>query len=231
MTIAFHITKRIPKLAGLALVALVAACSAGDGISPVPATPNESHSIAAPDAPSTVRHEAIAAPEVERPATVGHSTFLAPAGVQTSYQFTVDPTKSQSFTFGMHMVKFPAYTICNPSTSGYGAGTWQNNCSKLSVPITMVATTWIDAQGRARIDFDVDLRFYPNYNGQLPAIYLMDPAASLSLYSRIDYCESTASTSCVNEAATDTVLKTQRDSVTGYLYRLIRHFSGYNVWA
>lgn len=231
MTIASYITYRIPKLAGLAFVALVAACSASDGTSPVPATQTQSLSIAAPDAPSVVRHEATAAPELDRSASTGHSTFLAAAGGQTSYQFTVDPTKTQSFTFGVHMVKFPAYTICNPSTSGYGAGTWQNTCSKLSVPITMVATTWIDAMGRARIDFNVDLRFYQNNNGQLPAIYLMDPAASLSLYSRIDYCESAANNSCVNEAATDAVLKTQRDNVTGYLYRLIRHFSGYNVWA
>jgi hypothetical protein len=224
-----YITKHIPKLAGLAFVAFLAACSADNGTSPVAATQDPAMSVAAAEAPSIVRAQATAAPEVERPAALGHSTFLTTAGTTTSYQFTVDPTKSQSFTFGAHMVKFPAYTICNPSTSGYGASTWLNSCSKLTAPLTMIATTWTDAQGRARIDFNLDIRFYPNYNGQLPSIYLLDPSASLSAYGRIDYCAT--STSCVNEAATDTTLATRRDSYTGYLYRLIRHFSGYNVWA
>lgn len=186
--------------------------------------------VSAPALPNVIAQSAIPGVEVERPATVGgHATFLNATGGSTSYQFTIDPTKSQSFIFGVHMVNFPAYTICNPSTSGYGASTWLTSCSKLTQPITMVATTWTDAQGRARIDFNVDIRFYPSNNGQLPAVYLRDPWASLSDYSRIDYCASAGN--CVNEAATDPVLQTRRDSVTGYLFRIIRHFSGYNVWA
>ncbi|HEX4934671.1 MAG TPA: hypothetical protein VFV33_15885 [Gemmatimonadaceae bacterium] len=223
------ITKRLPKLAGLAFAAVLAACSLDSGTSPVAARQDPALAVMAPDAPSVVKAQAVAAPEVERPTSLGHSSFLAVAGTTTSYAFTVNPTVSQSFTFGVHMVKFPAYTICNPSTSGYGAGTWLSSCTKLTSPISMVATTWTDAQGRARIDFNVDIRFYPNNSGQLPAIYLLDPSASLSDYSRIDYCAT--STACVNEAATDATLQTQREPVTGYLFRLIRHFSGYNVWA
>ena len=229
-----RIVKRIPKLAGLAFAALLAACSLDSGTSPVAATQDPALNVMAPDAPSVVKGQAIATPEVERPTSLGNSSFHAVAGIATSgatssYAFTVDPTKSQSFTFGKHMVKFPANTICNPSTSGYGASTWLSSCSKLTSPLSMIATTWTDSQGRARIDFNVDIRFYPNSNGQLPAVYLMDPSASLSAYSRIDYCAT--STSCVNEAATDSILQTQRDPITGYLYRIIRHFSGYNVWA
>jgi hypothetical protein len=230
MPILSYVSKRIPKLASLALIALAAACSSDSSTSPA-ASLDPAMNIMAPDVPSVVRQQATVAPEVERPASLGHATFLNTTGGTTSYQFTVNPTQTQSFIFGVHMVKFPANTICNPSTSGYGPSTWLSSCSKLTTPITMVATTWIDVLGRARIDFNVDIRFYPNANGQLPTAYLMDPAASLSAYSRIDYCATSNSNSCVNEAATDTVLQTKRDPITGYLYRIIRHFSGYNVWA
>ncbi|MCC6774788.1 MAG: hypothetical protein IT360_26680 [Gemmatimonadaceae bacterium] len=45
----------------------------------------------------------------------------------------------------------------------------------------------------------------------------------------MDYCSST--NSCVDESNADPTLSTQREAITGYLFRLIRHFSGYNVWA
>lgn len=88
---------------------------------------------------------------------------------------------------------------------------------------------WLDVFGRAHVDFNKAIRFYPNSSGKLPAIYLRDPSAALSNYSRIDYCASAGN--CVDEAATDSVVRTKRDPITGYLYRLVRHFSGYNVWA
>lgn len=225
------ITKRTRRLAGLAVVAVLAGCST-DGTSS-PAEPSiPAMSIAAPLPPSEVLRIAIPAQEVQRPAEAGAvSTFLNTTAATTSYSLTVDPTKTQSFIFGVHMVVFPANTICDPTESSYGPGTWLTSCVKADDKISMTAKTWIDAQGRARIDFSTALRFYPNSNGALPSLYLRDPAASLSLYSRIDYCTTTTSTSCVNEAATDPVLKTQRESTTGYLFRIIRHFSGYNVWA
>ena len=50
-----------------------------------------------------------------------------------------------------------------------------------TTPITITATKWTDANGRAQIDFNTALRFYKNNYGQLPAIYLRDPSAALSL--------------------------------------------------
>jgi hypothetical protein len=187
--------------------------------------------VAAPAMPSVVQREATVAQQVELPESArnGHSTLAAvyPSNAIT-YQFTVTPTANQSFVLGTHMVSFPAYTICDPANSGYGSSTWMNSCAKLATPITITATTWTDSNGRAQIDFANSIRFYPNSNGQLPAVYLRDPSAALNSWGRIDYCSSSG---CVNEAATDTTLGTQRDSVTGYLFRLVRHFSGYNVWA
>lgn len=231
-TTMYSITKRLPKLAGLAIIALSAACSSDRVASPIAETSNPAMNVLAPASPSAVMQSAAVAPQVETPAP-SSGRFHAMAAVYpsnaVSFQFTVNPTVAQSFIVGTHMVNFPAYTICNPNNSGYGASTWLTSCTKLTTSITITATTWTDANGRAQIDFANAIRFYPNNSSQLPAIYLRDATASMSSYGRVDYCASIDS--CVNEAATDTTLATQRDAATGFLFRLVRHFSGYNVWA
>lgn len=222
-----HTLKRLPKLAKYAVIITIAACA-----DQAPSAPMASQEIAAPALPTQVAQQAIVAEESDAPMPVDprHATLASayPAGAVT-YQVTFNTTTSVSVKFGSHMVNFPAYTICNPAVSSYGPGTWQSSCTKLQANITITATTWRDSQGRPQIDFANAIRFYPNWNGQLPAIYLMDASASLNSWSRVDYCVSTSS--CVNEAATDPVLATQRDASNGWLYRIIRHFSGYNVWA
>ncbi len=219
--------KRLPKLAKFAVIITIAACA-----DQAPMAPAASPEIAAPALPTLVAQQAIVAEESNAPVPVDprHATsaMTYPAGAVT-YQVTFSATTNTTVTFGSHMVNFPMYTICNPAVSSYGPSTWQSSCTKLTGNITITATTWKDSQGRPQIDFANAIRFYPNYNGQLPAIYLMDPSASLSSWSRVDYC--VTSSSCVNEAATDAVLVTRRDPANGWLYRIIRHFSGYNVWA
>ncbi|MEO6446717.1 MAG: hypothetical protein ABIZ91_13240 [Gemmatimonadaceae bacterium] len=182
-------------------------------------------------APSLVAATAIAATPVSPDVAAGirHTSMALPTPVVSiTCQFTVNPGQSQSFIVCTHMVAFPANTICDPATSGYGSSYWLQGCTKLTTPIVITATTWIDSLGRAQIDFANDIRFYPNASGQLPAVYLRDATAALSSWSRIDYGNVNG---CVNEAAADAVLVTKRDPVTGYLFRLVRHFSGYNVLA
>ncbi len=134
-----------------------------------------------------------------------------------------------AYILGVPMVTFPRYSICDPARSSYGAAFWKTECDRLESHITITAVTWRDSQSRPQIDFQNSIRFVAGSNGLVPAIYLRDPATSLCWYSRIYYCGGDGG--CVNEAATDAVLKTQREFVTGYLFRFIRHFSGYNVWA
>jgi hypothetical protein len=148
----------------------------------------------------------------------------------TTYNFSVNGDHDKTVILGTHMVVFPAYTICDRNNSNYGPSYWLTSCPKLTTTIQITATTWTDPNGRPQVDFDKHLRFYPNWAGELPAIYLRDPAAALTSWGRVDYCSTDSNTSCVNEAATDPVLTTKRDPSTGYLYRSIRHFSGYLVW-
>jgi hypothetical protein len=113
------------------------------------------------------------------------STYPANA---VTYQFTIDPRYGWKVIFGTHMVTFPAQTICDPAASSYGPDSWLDACPKLGTPITITATTWIDAQGRPQIDFANAIRFYPNGRNQLPAIYLRDAWAAANSWGRIDYC-------------------------------------------
>jgi hypothetical protein len=207
--------------AAFTLMAVVA-CASDRVASPAATEPG----ILSAKAPSVVAANAEAATVVssgELP--VGVFANVLPSNV-TTYTFWVDGDQSKTVLLGTHMVTFPAYTICDPATSNYGPSYWLWSCSKLTYPIQITATTWTSSDGRPQVDFDKHIRFYKNYANELPAIYLRDPAASLTSWGRVDYC----STTCVNEAASDPVLQTKRDPATGYLYRLIRHFSGYIVW-
>jgi hypothetical protein len=217
--------KRLPKLATLAALYILAACSDNSG-SLAPAGEPELLPAALP---AVVAMDAVVAPEIDAlPGSTHEGTLASYPSNATWYQFTYTPTSASTYVLGTHMVYFPAYTICDPAVSEYGPSTWMNSCSKLTAPITITAVTWTDAAGRPQIDFQNSIRFYPNWNGQLPAIYLRDPSAAITSWGRVDYCSAAG---CVNEAATDGALTTQRDAATGFLFRLIRHFSGYNVWA
>jgi hypothetical protein len=211
----------------LLMVALLSACS--DSIAPA-ASPLDQ--LAIPALPAVVASDAVVAERAELPATFDqrHTTMasLYPSDAVT-YKFTATPGSTKTWILGQHMLKMPMWTICDPSQSTYGPGTWKDNCVLLKSKISIYATTWTDLQGHPRVDFQNALRFIPNAAGELPVIYLLDASASLTSWGRIDYCYGILV--CVNEAALDPVLVTKRDSVTGFLFRIIRHFSGYNVWA
>ncbi len=223
-----RIQKHLPKLGTLAALIILAACSS-DSATAISSVPDVAASpIVAPPTPAKVAASAIVAEVSEAPAVGPHGTFAAvyPSNAVT-YVFTHDPRYDGAYQIGEHLLWFPFATICDPAVSSYGPGKWLDNCSKATKPIKITATTWRDAQGRAQIDFSTALRFYYNSWSELPAIYLMD--ASAASMGRIDYCVSGGP--CVNEAASDPVLATMRDPYNGWLFRLIRHFSGYNVWA
>src|SRR4029077_10260452 len=66
--------------------------------------------------------------------------------------FTVDPNVSRSYTFGDHWIYFPAQSICDPATSGYGTTLWDAPCAPLTHSIT-VTVTWSDKSGYTVANF------------------------------------------------------------------------------
>lgn len=128
-TTMYTITKRLPKFVTLAVIALSAACSTDRVASPIGAQLDPAMHVADAASPSVVQQQAVVAERTAEAVSADHGTFLSVAPVSSvTYTINVNPTVTQSFLFGVHMVTFPANTICNPATSGYGSATWLSPC-------------------------------------------------------------------------------------------------------
>jgi hypothetical protein len=87
------------------------------------------------------------------------------------------------------------------------------------------ARSWTDAAGRPHLTFSPDVRFVP---GKTVTLRLKDKTAAITEGSTIVWCP-TGQLTCVDEARTDPTLATFRDPNTFFVYRRLKHFSGYNV--
>lgn len=160
--------------------------------------------------------------------TLGASLISQSAvGDTTVSVFTVDNSGRLSlFNIGnASYIFFPsgAASICDPATSGYGPGTWDAPCQPISSSIKITAKSWINpATGAVNTDFSPELRFVPAVSIGV-TLFLHD--ASPSVTDRIDYCSDGV---CVNDSVVDGALVTSRDG-SGFVFRVIKHFSGYNV--
>lgn len=167
--------------------------------------------------------DASVAPRSTRRAAVPDRPVLARYdGTRT---FTYVPSYDNTMPLGDHKITLAAWGICDPAVSSYGPGTWDDACTVLTRPIDITATTYTDAFGHPFVQFQPPLRFVP---GRVSTLYLTDKKASLDLLSKIVYCPDSGA--CVDEALSDPSLLTFRNT-QGYLYRRIKHFSGYNVAA
>src|SRR5688572_24393168 len=77
----------------------------------------------------------------------------------SSADFTVTPTGGV-FVIGPHAISFPAHSICDPRTSTYGQGEWDQPCDVLAEPIQIHAEVR-NQDGRSWVDFTPSLRFVP----------------------------------------------------------------------
>lgn len=144
--------------------------------------------------------------------------------IETS--LVVDPTRGSTFAIaGEHKVVLPAGAICDPAVSSYGPAHWDEPCVSLAVPITITARSFRDAAGNARVDFLPALRFKRTAAG-LPRLYLLNKRADAGTLT-ILYCPDAAE--CVDESLADPELVTRYDARGGFVYRYIKHFSGYGV--
>jgi hypothetical protein len=169
------------------------------------------------------------------PNVSGGGITSALSSVDTArFSMTISAAYPTTIALGAgNSIRFPAGSVCDPSTSGYGIGTWDTACTPLRVPITVNVKAWMDGSGHARIDFNPNIRFVPSV---LPTgwveLAFRDYAASQDPFFNILYCTDPRYTStCIDEAKTDPTLATVKDPVTGQLSRRVKHFSGYMVGA
>jgi hypothetical protein len=73
--------------------------------------------------------------------------------------------------------------------------------------------------------FSPDVRFVP---GAVVTLRLRDKDAAIAAGSAILWCP-TGVTACVDEAAGDAAMLTYRDPGNQFVYRRLKHFSGYTV--
>lgn len=155
------------------------------------------------------------------------------AADSTSADFTVTPTGGM-FVLGKHAVYFPDHSICDPATSSYGPGTWDDPCTPLDAPIQFHAEVRSDSTGAAWVDFTPAVRFVPSSNSAQNVWIMMKTgvaatAANFNQFS-LAWSPNLASGERVNEALTDPSLKTYLDVNRSIAFRRIKHFSGYIVY-
>lgn len=144
----------------------------------------------------------------------------------TSADFTVTPTGG-TFRMGKHAIWFPAYGICDPVTSSYGMGTWDQPCTPLNRSIQIRAEVR-NIDGREWVDFTPALRFVPaSRYDRWVWIYMraddaLDPTRDVNILYTPGFGQEG-----IDESLDDATLRPYVSG--GYVYRRIKHFSGYMV--
>ena len=198
---------RTPKLMSLALAAALAACSDA-------ATAPHQQLTAAPPMPSWL------------------ITVEYMAADSMAADFTVD-SGGGVFQLGPHAISFPSHGICDPATSTYGVGTWDEPCTPLEQPISIHAEIR-RANGKEWVDFTPSLRFVPTSMGS-EGVYLwlkVDSTYAPTASDPLNILWMPApGLPGIDEASSDPDLATQYSAENQVVFRRIKHFSGYMVAA
>jgi hypothetical protein len=143
----------------------------------------------------------------------------------------IDPHVSRTYLFGDNWIYFPANSICDPATSGYGPTVWETPCSPLRTAID-VTVHWNHRGGHAYANFSPEIRFVPARNRSQYVILglhdhkrIKDTQAYQMLYN------APGTTTWIDESLTDPTLKAWLNRPANAVLQRIKHFSGYMVAA
>jgi hypothetical protein len=151
---------------------------------------------------------------------------------QDSTTLTIDPNVSRTYPFGQNWIYFPARSICDPATSGYGPGLWDAPCTALTQRIRVTAH-WSARGGHAFVRFSPELRFVPadaRNTSRWVILSLHDHRRihDVDAYSILYYSRDAG---WVDESLTDPTLRAWLDPLHNSVVRRVKHFSGYMVAA
>ncbi|MEO8562224.1 MAG: hypothetical protein ABI601_09130 [bacterium] len=131
---------------------------------------------------------------------------------------------------GNHAVVFPAQSICDPATSGYGAEKWDTPCTPLQTSLKIHAEVR-RKEGKTWVDFTPSLRFVPTTNPSRwvwMVMYTPEAAGASGDLSRFNILwTNQIGGSAVDETILDPSMRTYVDTWMGMSMRRIKHFSGY----
>ena len=144
---------------------------------------------------------------------------------------TIDPNVARTYAFGENWIYFPAHSICDPATSGYGSTLWDTPCTPLNQPIS-VTVKWSSKGGYSFATFSPQIRFVPAdarspFRWVVLSLHTQKRLHELDAYS-ILY---NSGDGWVDESLTDPTLRAWLDPLHNSIYRRVKHFSGYMVAA
>jgi hypothetical protein len=162
----------------------------------------------------------------------GNKTALEGSDTDSVLTLTVDPNVSRTYAFGENWIYFPARSICDPSTSGYGIGTWDAPCAALQRPVK-VTVHWSHKGGHAYARFSPQLRFVPAdaWNASRWVILSLHDHKRIRELDNYMILYDAGSTGWIDESLTDKTLRAWIDPLHNSVVRRVKHFSGYMVAA
>ena len=144
----------------------------------------------------------------------------------------IDPNFARTYSFGENWIYFPARSICDPASSGYGPTLWDAPCTPLGHTIT-VTVKWSSKGGYSFATFTPQLRFVPADVNSPERWVVLSLHAQRKLWERDLYSilYNAGASGWVDESLTDPTLRAWLDPLHNSVVRRIKHFSGYMVAA
>ncbi|HEY2378405.1 MAG TPA: hypothetical protein VGH98_20670 [Gemmatimonadaceae bacterium] len=212
-----HVSTLVRRSAAL-LVALVGASACSDATSAPPAAERPAFDVQALQ------------PEASRSSSDSKSSKQD--GGDDVATLTIDPNVSRTYAFGSNWIYFPAQSICDPATSGYGVTQWDSPCTPVNHPI-QVTVRWSSKGGYAFAQFSPELRFVPAdartvYRWVVLSLYTDRQLHTSGAYSIL---YDAGDDGYVDESIADPTLRAWLDPLHNTVYRRVKHFSGYMVAA
>lgn len=147
------------------------------------------------------------------------------------YSFDISP-RGGVYWLGQYLLVAPPHAVCDPATSSYGPGTWDDPCTpaRRSIHITATVST---INGRDYVDFSPDIRFVPSSDESgwvtIHTIRLAAIGGQGDLRRFSILFSDVPGGPPVDESASDPTLATHVNIRTGAVWRRVKHFTGYNV--
>jgi len=174
----------------------------------------------------------------------GHAPVLDASVSFSGFKTTTITLTSAGGTYsignGLFTVKIPSNAVCDPAVSSYGDGTWDSPCTTLASgqSLTVTITYGFTSNNVPVFDISPGIRFNPNSVVTLGTnAYAASITANSSYYSAYPqalhyfgmYYTPDLGTTGYTDAGKDNSLITHVNLSTGYVWRRVKHFSGYNI--
>ena len=163
----------------------------------------------------------------------GSEAALSASDTDNVVTLTIDPNVSRTYAFGENWVYFPARSICDPATAGYGIGLWDTPCTATRQPIA-VTVHWSNKGGHAYARFSPELRFVPADARSVSRWVILSLHDHKRIHELDNYrilYDAGGSRAWIDESLTDKTLRAWIDPLHNSVVRRVKHFSGYMVAA